>query len=195
MYKNINDYELLYMINENNIQADFIYKKYEPIIRKIARDFVKTGSKCGLEYDDLIQEGYIGLLTAIEKYQDNCNTMFYTYATICIKSKILNIIRSSKGLKKTPLNNAISYDQDNDFIVGYEYDFYEENLFDKKINEDDLNEKIIKFKNDLSFTKSLVFELKINGFSSLEISNLLELEPKTINNYWYYIKHNLKKIF
>lgn len=49
--------------------------------------------------DDLKQEGYLGLLKAIETYDESKNVKFSTYATKCIKNKIIDYLRKDKLVK------------------------------------------------------------------------------------------------
>ena len=67
-YKDFNDYELLDYIAEGNEDANnIIIKKYEPLINKIAVKMLSFCKNNGLEKNDLIQEGMIGLNHAIER--------------------------------------------------------------------------------------------------------------------------------
>ncbi len=50
--------------------------------------------------DDLVQEGIVGLLTAIEKYDNNSNIKFDTYADYWIKSFILAFIKTRENTVK-----------------------------------------------------------------------------------------------
>lgn len=55
------------------------------------------------EYDDLVQEGYIGLMTAIKKYNPNLNVPFGNYATYWIKQAILRYIYNKGSIIRLPL--------------------------------------------------------------------------------------------
>ena len=110
-YKDYNDYELLDYIAENNEDANNImYKKYEPLIYKTAKRMYKYGKKLGLDLNDLIQEGMLGLSKAIESFDENGDTMFYTYAKLCIERKILSSVISSGRSHQKVLNESISID-------------------------------------------------------------------------------------
>ena len=81
--KEYNDYELLYMISENNEEAEeILYNKYRPIVEMKASRYLKVGKKLGLESNDLIQEGLVGLNDAIKKYDNQKDTLFYSFANM-----------------------------------------------------------------------------------------------------------------
>ena len=99
-YRDFNDYELVYYIHEGNEDANnILIKKYEPLINKIAHRMLPYCKNSGLEIEDLVQEGMIGLNHAIEKYQEQENTLFYTYAKKCIERKIISVVVASNRSK------------------------------------------------------------------------------------------------
>ena len=60
-YKKYNDYELFYKVKEcDEVSNGILLKKYLPIIKKIASDAYKGYGCYGYDYDDFLQEGYIG---------------------------------------------------------------------------------------------------------------------------------------
>ena len=68
-YREYNDYELLSYIAEKNEEAtEIMYKKYEPLITSIANKMFKYTKGTGLDVNDLIQEGMLGLSKAIDNY-------------------------------------------------------------------------------------------------------------------------------
>ncbi len=60
----------------------------------------------GIEYDDLVQEGLIGLFSAVERYEQREDVKFSTYAYRCINNSILSAVRSASRKKHSPLNTA-----------------------------------------------------------------------------------------
>ena len=72
MYKDLNDYEIMYLVEENDdVANELIFIKYRPIILNIAIKYKEEAKKYGLELDDLIQEGYVGLYSAMKNYNQN----------------------------------------------------------------------------------------------------------------------------
>ena len=57
----------------------------------------KASQLCGAaEADDLAQEGFLGLLSAVAGFERNRNIKFYTYASTCIVNRMLTLIRDSR---------------------------------------------------------------------------------------------------
>lgn len=189
----VNDYELIYMIREHNLEEEFLYQKYEPMIRSEIKRYRKAIKLAGLDEIDLYQEGMLGLADALKYYDESQGSQFSTYAFKCIRGKVLNCIRKEtrkkRGIhiekhslsKELPSGLKLEDLLENGYSV--ENDFYFQNLM----------KEIIYFKHSLPFTHSLVFELRMNGFNSKEISTLLDLSYRTVNNYWHKAKEALKK--
>ena len=68
--------------------------KYENLVNKVAHQYSSYGN-----FDDLKQEGMVGLLKALENYKPNGNTKFSTYAYLWIKGEILEHIRCNRSIK------------------------------------------------------------------------------------------------
>ena len=107
-----NDSELLYLISENNEEAkEMFYKKYQTQIEIIAKKYFLLVKSSGIELNDIIQEGMMGLTEAINNYKDQKNVKFSTFAKICIERKILTYVRANTNTKNKLLNNSLSIDQ------------------------------------------------------------------------------------
>lgn len=76
------------MVQEGNKQArQDICIKNENLVRKYARGYFHHFGN-DLEFDDLMQAGFVGLLTAAERYDFRKETAFSTYAVLWIKQAI-----------------------------------------------------------------------------------------------------------
>lgn len=196
-YKDYNDYELLDLISEKNEDAnEIIYKKYEPLVNKIANKFLKYGKNSGLELNDLKQEGMIGLAKAIDNFQNTKDATFYTYARYCIEKALISHVISSRRLKHSILNSAVSLDTTiNDSNNSLDIFLKDERENPEKILlNDEYKNDLMKLANKvLSDYELQVFELKINDFTYKEIADLLDKDPKQIDNAYQRIKNKLKK--
>lgn len=81
--------------NENalNTILQFSY----PLIAKLASSYMKYGC----EFEDLIQEGYIAIYTALPKYRPEMNTKFSTYALWHVRKR-LNLYAQSQRMIQIP---------------------------------------------------------------------------------------------
>jgi len=65
------------------------------------------------ETDDLISVGSIGLIKAINTYEEGKGTQLATYTARCIENEILMLLRSNKKYKNTvSLNDTVGSDKD-----------------------------------------------------------------------------------
>ena len=76
-------------------------------ITAIARQYVNQG----MELDDLVQEGCIGLLKAMEKYDPKMGTKFLTYASWWIKQSILQNLAENNRQVRIPANRISIIEQ------------------------------------------------------------------------------------
>lgn len=195
-YKEYNDNELLYYVYENNEEAvEIVYKKYEPLIYNLAHRMINYCKNSGIEINDLIQEGMLGLSKAMEQYKDSKDASFYTFAKTCIERKMISATVAAKRQKHKILNDSLSIettDDDGNMI-------YESLLSDEKTNPEQMmldleqEQNLLKNAKEVLTTFELqVFELKMNGFNYKEISEILDRDIKSIDNALQRIKNKLK---
>ncbi len=72
---------------------DQIVLEHLPLVKKVAAKIYHKLPDCDIEFDDLVNTGIIGLMKAIEKY-DERKAKFSTYAYIKIRGEILDYLRS-----------------------------------------------------------------------------------------------------
>lgn len=73
-----------------------LVEKYTPLVHKIANKY----GFYGISTEDLAQQGFIGLLTAVRKYDDTKGASIGTYSKYWIKCEILKHIVSCVGPAK-----------------------------------------------------------------------------------------------
>ena len=72
---------------------DKLIETFDPLIKKIANNFY------GIEYDELIQVGRIGLYNAYNHYKKNSDTKFSTFAYQYIFGEMYNLAIQNKTIK------------------------------------------------------------------------------------------------
>lgn len=198
-YRDYNDYELLSYISEKNEEAsEVLFEKYRPLILATANRMLGYCKNTGLELNDLIQEGMLGLNLAMNSFDEEKDTSFYTYAKMCIERKIISQVVASRRLKHKVLNDSLSLENTDENNTDYVYD---KSLTDNSYNPEKIlfngeNEKdLVKEVSDiLTDFEAQVFELKINGFDYKEIAEILDKDIKAIDNALQRIKVKIKKL-
>ncbi|PKO93126.1 MAG: RNA polymerase sigma factor FliA [Betaproteobacteria bacterium HGW-Betaproteobacteria-1] len=93
----------MYNIHGKNDQKDDLLKKHAPLVKKLAYR-LKARLPPSVEVDDLIQAGMMGLLSAVNNYEDTHGAQFETYASQRIHGAMLDELRSAdwlpRGLRK-----------------------------------------------------------------------------------------------
>lgn len=178
MYREIDDYEILYMIQENNDYYELILEKYKPLIITICKQRLSGIKEMGYELEDLMQIANMAVYEAIKTYSEYENAKFYTYVAKCIHNKLNVELRNNSSDKKKALNTAISYDanipgtntplidilEDKTVINPYQY-----------LDIKELKDKYIYYLNSLPFEVAGVYQLRLQGFNQSEIQTLLNI--------------------
>ena len=183
-YKNYNDYELVYQVRENDsIAYDILMKKYGTLVDKYAKEYYFKNKNIGIEIEDLYQEGMLGVVMALNDYNSS-DTLFYTYASLCIRREMERLVKASKRKKHMILNDSISLNSN----VYYEDDVYLEDVIasDYNLEENFSGDELLRILNRLKYKfndiDSMIFELKFNFFTTREISILLGISYKFVDN-------------
>lgn len=195
MYENLNDYELLDQVADNEFATETLFEKYKPLIYGIAKKAYYTRQNTGLEMNDLIQEGMIGFSIAINTFDDQKKTTFFTYARTCIMRRVNSTIVAANRLKHQILNESISVE-----ILDSETKTDNQILSDTKNNPESLlieNENVQEIKkiidSELTEFEKKVCDLKTSGFDYKEIAEILNKTPKSIDNAFSRIKAKIQK--
>lgn len=87
-----------------------IIKKNIPLVKYIASKII-VGKNKYVEYEDLISYGMIGLMDAINKYDDTKGMKFSTYAAIRINGSIIDEIRRNSPISKRAIDKLNRYNK------------------------------------------------------------------------------------
>lgn len=177
-YKDINDYEVLYMIKENDDNAvELLYNKYKPVIDKKVYKWNAVLKKLGISQMDVKQELYLAFTKAVNKYNDQNDTLFYTYVNILLDGHIKNIIKRSSQRDNTV--DYIVYN-DNDEEVSL-IDLIQDDTYEpcKNMDASDLVKICKEFSTTLRFEQAIIFEMHIAGYKNGEIAQVVN--KKTAN--------------
>ena len=73
--------------------------RYARLVRVCARPLFLAGG----DSEDLIQEGMLGLLSAIRNYRPGQGAAFRTFAEVCVRRRLVSAVRAAAGGKHTPV--------------------------------------------------------------------------------------------
>ncbi len=185
------DEELVLAAQAGSFSAeDELIIRFLPCIRSIAAEYYKSHSfycdSALMDVDDLMQEGSLGLLSAVFTFKAEYNVLFKTYASKCIQNAVSSAVRSRTAKKHTPTGYTVPYeDMDNTLYV----DSPEEAV----IAVDRCNETLAFLSQSLSNKEYIVLKLYLSGKTYKEIASHTSSEEKSVDNTMQRIRSKLKK--
>ncbi len=173
-YKKYNDYELIYMVRENDEDSrNLLSQKYYPIIQNIANTFYQKYKNYGYDYDDFFQEANYAFQKALLSYNENRDSLFYTFAVLCIRRGLISFCRKITHNYKSILGESF-WEMKEENVIDVKSDM---NIIFDDIEFQDIFRKVLL---KLPFEESSILELKKNGFTYREISTLLDIPTSSV---------------
>ncbi|MCL2078421.1 MAG: sigma-70 family RNA polymerase sigma factor [Oscillospiraceae bacterium] len=170
---------------------DALVTEYAWLVRACSRPYYLAGG----DSEDLIQEGMLGLLSAIRTFNPEKGAKFTTYAEFCIRRRIYNAIKTASANKHTPLNSYISLES-----PGIHGDSTQNAAFlrdpeDFLIAREQAGEIEKLLYGALSRFESCVLELFFEGMSYKDMALRLNKPNKSIDNAVQRIRKKLSQVF
>lgn len=94
----------MYTVHGKKDQKDELLNKHAVLVKKLAYQ-LKAKLPPSVELDDLVQAGMMGLLDAINRYEDTHGAQFETYAVQRIRGAMLDELRSADWLPRSVRKN------------------------------------------------------------------------------------------
>ena len=193
-YEHMTDEQLICKLRDGEKTIiDYIMEKYKNMVRKEANAMYLLGG----ENDDLIQEGMIGLFKAVQDYQPEQDTSFYSFAKLCITRQMYSAITASKRKKHSPLNSYISlYEkrEDDSSLIDTMEAGRQSNPEELLVSREHAALLESRLEESLSDLENRVLYLHLLGTDYKTIARLLDKSPKTIDNALQRIKNKTEKI-
>lgn len=166
---------------------DKLLEQYKNMVKKTARTFFIIGA----DFEDIVQEGMIGLFKAIQSYNEDKEANFETYAGLCITRQILNALKSASRKKHAPLNFYVSLDFE---VSGLNLPM-EDSPEDLLILKEDGQNIIAALYKVLSAFESKVLSFYLEGMSHTEIAAKMDKNEKSIDNAIQRIRNKALGVF
>ena len=74
---------------------DLLWERNMGFVRKTALELHRQAGESGLDVEDLVQEGCIGLLSAVDQYDAGKGASFLTYAAPAIRNAMTDCVRAA----------------------------------------------------------------------------------------------------
>ena len=87
--------------------GNILVLRYRQFVKSCTRTFFLAGG----DSEDLLQEGMIGLLSAIREYDPGSGSSFRSFAELCVRRRVISAARSAARQKHAPLNDGLSLEQ------------------------------------------------------------------------------------
>lgn len=193
-YLSVNDDNLLLLANQGDREAESqLVKRYNRLVRSCARPLFLAGG----DSEDLIQEGMMGLLSAIRDFNPDMNTTFKTFAEICIRRRLISAVKSASSLKHIPLNSGVPLDDvlsegdSAQLSVGSE--LHRRVPEEQVLARESKSEIVSTFSRCLSKFETKILGLYLDGLSYREMAEYTGKPEKSIDNAVQRIRQKLAR--
>ncbi len=171
--------------NGDSVSMEALIYKYMWLARSKARKyFLVSGG-----YDDLLQEGLMGIFKAIRDFNPEKNESLTAFISMCIGSQIKDAIRHSSRDKYKPLNGASSLETlgenvPHEYIVDPIHSF---------IDNEGVESFYVKLNKLFAPHQMEVLKYYMEGYTYSEIAEMVKTSSKKVDNTLHAIKTKIKK--
>ncbi len=132
--------EILAKINDDDNARHTLVERNLRLVVYIAKKFENTG----IDLEDLISIGTIGLMKAINTFNTDKNIKLATYASRCIENEILMYLRRSNRIKgEVSIDEPLNQDRDGNELLLSDILGTDEDVIYKNL-EDEVDNKLLK---------------------------------------------------
>lgn len=188
----LTDEELQSLARNGQSEAEeALVTRYVRLVRICSRPLFLAGG----DSEDLIQEGMMGLLSAIREYDRGKNSSFKTFAEVCIRNRLHSAVRSAARKKHAPLNDGLSLDEVlSDESKSQGPQFLKRDPEEQVLARESANEFYSTYSRCLSKLEAQILELYLGGLSYEEIASRLGRDSKAVDNAVQRIRRKLAKL-
>lgn len=195
-YAEMNDDKIVELVQLGDNNAfNYIMNKYNNIVNMKASKFFAVG----VDKDDIIQEGFIGLYKATKSFDAEKQSSFKSFANMCIERQLITAVKCANRQKNIPLNSAFSLntpaydDGELDTLEVLDVHFVEDPL-DTIANREYFSQMQMKIDENLSdFERQVLFQYK-QGKSYVDIAKEVNSKVKSVDTAIQRIRKKATKI-
>lgn len=175
----------------DSMAFEHLFKRYGPLVKNRA----SKSATHSLPYDDLLQEGMVGLFKAVQAFDVKKTVPFAAFATMLVEHQIADAVKRELREKNRILSDALSL-----HILREDESAGEKPALES--NEDVL-QRLIASEHDEALQKQLrmtlsvkeyqVLNLRLKGYSYEQIAASQQLSSKQVDNSLQRAKRKLKE--
>lgn len=191
----LSDNELVTLAQQGEEDAySVLVGRYIFLVRNCASGYFSDQ----LDFDDIMQEGFIGLMNAVSAFDSSCETSFATFARLCINRNIISAVRRTLRKKQIPQSMLVFLDDDNSCTNNSNT-----KISSLKAANNDEPETAVINKESFSKLKSTIFlklskteitvlKAYLSGKSYEQIANQMGISQKSVDNAMQRLRKKLK---
>lgn len=182
--KNLSDEDLAVLAANGDDEAmALLISAVTPIARAKASDFAIAR----ISNEDLTQEGMLGFLDAVKKFDPSKGVPFKAFAETCINNRIVSAVRFNLNSRNAALSNAVPLETDSEkAAAGTDPADIISDKFETEHIADFLN-------NELSDFEKKVLESRFQGKSYAWIAQEFCCSEKAVDNALQRIRSKMRK--
>lgn len=153
------------------INKEELINENMPIVKSIASKYYTN--KIGMEYEDLVSYGVMGLLDASDKFDEGKGVKFSTYASIRITSYIIDEIRKQSTISRGCLSKVKSYKNS---VEHLQHKYLRQPTLDEISNYMDISKKEVHNikKSTLNLTTSSLDNVVLDAENDLKLIDTIK---------------------
>lgn len=170
-------------VSGNCDAEDALIRKYTRVVKACARPYFLSGG----DSEDLIQEGMLGLISAIREYKPEGGASFRTFAELCIRRRLYTAIKTAAGRKNAALNDSLSFespffDEKQAHATYFLRDASQRGPEEMVIDSERADDILSSFYLCLSKFEAEVLGFYLKGMSYQEIASEVNRSTKSVDN-------------
>lgn len=165
--------------------AALLIDRYLPVVGRQARAICPQG----MEWEDLLQEGLIGLLYAVGRYDSGREASFKTFASRCALNQMLSAIEAQGREKRAPKQSAIPLEEEGRIPQGLPTQGDPEEIFIQRENLSRWKEQLSTL---LSPFEQVALKQYLSGYSYQEIARSSHSSTKAVDNALQRVRRKLR---
>lgn len=184
------DAELAAAAQSGDVLAEgALVKRYASLAEGISRSYFIVGG----DRDDLYQIALIALLEAVRRFDPEREARFPTYASACIRNRLLDAVRAASAGKNAPLRDSVPIDGEDEGAAGelVSPELSPEQQYIEKEAEESFFSALGEMLGEQDLT---VLRFYLAGVPYKEIAEKLGISAKKVDNTVYGAKKKIARL-